>query len=116
MLPKQKSYIPRFALLIHVFNAIGNVDYDFYTISKESLLKAEKLSKYFIAMAKKVKMDSVEITQIRKVLKANDNKTTKEKFKILYDANKDLNVKEISEQLGVSVQMIYKYKKEVGNE
>lgn len=116
MLPKQKSYIPRFALLIHVFNAIGNDEYDFYSISKESILKAEKLSKYFIAMAKKVKIDSVEITQIRKVLKANDSKTSKEKFKILFYANKNLNVKEVSEQLGVSIQMIYKYKKEFSNE
>lgn len=111
MLPKQKSYIPRFALLIHVFNAIGQTTYDYFTISKGSILKAEKLSKYFIAMAKKVKLDSVEVSEMRKVLKANDSKTNKEKFKILYEANKDLNVKEVSEQLGVSVQMIYNYKK-----
>jgi hypothetical protein len=111
MLPKQKSYIPRFALLIHVFNAIGQTTYDYFTISKDSILKAEKLSKYFIAMAKKVKLDSVEVSEMRKVLKANDSKTNKEKFKILYEANKELNVKEVSEQLGVSVQMIYNYKK-----
>jgi hypothetical protein len=111
MLPKQKSYIPRFALLIHVFNAIGQTTYDYFTISKDSILKAEKLSKYFIAMAKKVKLDSVEVSEMRKVLKANESKTNKEKFKILYEANKELNVKEVSEQLGVSVQMIYNYKK-----
>ena len=60
MLPKQKSYIPRFSLLIHVFNAIGQTDYDLDVVSKESILKAEKLSKYFIAMAKKVKIYNLE--------------------------------------------------------
>ena len=69
MLPKQKSYIPRFALIIHVFNAIGQTGYNFDEVSKESILKAEKLSKYFIAMAKKVKVDSIEVVEIRKVLK-----------------------------------------------
>ena len=60
MLPKQKSYIPRFALLLHVFNGIGQTGYDYYEISKDSILKAERLSKYFIAMSKKVKIDSIE--------------------------------------------------------
>lgn len=47
MYPKQKSYIPRFALLIHVFDEFfdgGNT----LLISKESILKAEKLSKLSI--------------------------------------------------------------------
>lgn len=113
MLPKQKSYIPRFALLIHVFNSIGEFDYNLNEISKESILKAEKLSKYFIAMAKKVKIDSIEVSEIRKVLKQNDSKTAKEKFELLYKANQNLNKKEASEQLGISLRMIYKYIKEM---
>jgi len=116
MLPKQKSYIPRFALLINTFNGIGQFDYNLNEISKDSILKAEKLSKYFIAMAKKVKIDSIEVSDIRKAIKASEGKTNKEKFKMLYDANKNLNKKEVSEQLGVSLQMIYKYLKEIENE
>jgi hypothetical protein len=113
MLPKQKSYIPRFALLIHVFGAIGQTNYNLDEISVESILKAEKLSKYFIAMAKKVKVDSIEVSEIRKVLKVNDGKTNKDKFAALYKSNPALNKKEVSEQLGVSLQMIYKYVKEL---
>jgi hypothetical protein len=112
MLPKQKSYIPRFALLIHIFNSIGQIGYNLDEVSKDSILKAEKLSKYFVAMAKKVKIDSIEVSEIRKVLKTNDGKSNKEKFKLLFDANPELNKKEVSEQLGVSLQMIYKYIKE----
>ena len=113
MLPKQKSYIPRFALLINTFNGIGQTNYNIKEISKDSILKAEKLSKYFIAMAKKVKIDSIEVTEIRKVLNGNAGKTNKEKFLLLYNANSDLNKKEVSEQLGISLQMIYKYIKEI---
>ena len=113
MLPKQKSYIPRFSLLIHIFNGIGLPQYDFSKVSKESVLKAEKLSKYFIAMAKKIKIDSIENLEIKKVLKNNDTKTNREKFTILYKANPKLNKNEVAEQLGVSVQTIYKYIKGV---
>jgi len=113
MLPKQKSYIPRFALLLHVFNGIGQDSYNFESISKESILNAEKLSKYFIAMAKKVKIDSIEVAEIRTVIKSNYTKSSKEKFQILFEANPELNKKEVSEQLGVSLQMIYKYIKDL---
>ena len=109
MLPKQKSYIPRFSLLIHIFNGIGLAKYNFEKVSKESVLNAEKLSKYFIAMAKKIKIDSIENSEIKKVLKNNDAKSNREKFTILYKANPKLNKNEVAEQLGVSLQTIYKY-------
>jgi len=47
MIPKQKSYIPRFALLINSLNWYNdNLVNDLNKISKESILAAEKLSKY----------------------------------------------------------------------
>lgn len=110
MLPKQKSYIPRFALLIQAFE---NLDFEKRLISKESILKAEKLSKYFISMAKKIKIDSIEVAEMKGVISNNKTKTTKEKFEMLYLQNPNINKKEVSEQLGVSLQMIYKYIKEI---
>jgi hypothetical protein len=68
MLPKQKSYIPRFALLLNFLHfAFEGAQYDI--ISKESMIGAEKLSDYFTAMAKKVKIDANEKKEIRKILK-----------------------------------------------
>ena len=116
MLPKQKSYIPRFSLLVHALDCIYNNGPDLETVSKENILKAEKLSKYFVAMAKKIKVDSTEVRDIKTVLKDNKGKTNKELFRVLYNSNNDLNKKEVSEQLGVSVQMIYKYIKELKGE
>lgn len=115
MLPKQKSYIPRFALLINTFNSFFDETYktDIFTISKEAILSAEKLSKYFVAMAKKIKVNSIETNEIKTIIQSNKNKTTKEQFKELYKMNPNLNKKEVSENLGVSVQMIYKYIKEL---
>lgn len=115
MLPKQKSYIPRFALLINAFNSFFDTEYktDALTISKESILSAEKLSKYFVAMAKKIKVNSIETNEIKTIIQSNKNKSTKEQFKELYKMNPNLNKKEVSENLGVSVQMIYKYIKEI---
>jgi len=115
MLPKQKSYLPRFALLINAFNSFFDLEckMDALTISKESILSAEKLSKYFIAMAKKIKVNSIETNEIKTIIQSNKNKSTKELFLELYRKNPDLNKKEVSENLGVSVQMIYKYIKEL---
>jgi len=113
MLPKQKSYIPRFALLIQVFSDTERKVTERDLISKESILKAEQLSKYFIAMAKKIKIDSIETSEIKNVIVNNKGKSTKEKFQILYSQNPKLNKKETSEQLGVSLTMIYKYIKQL---
>lgn len=115
MLPKQKSYLPRFALLINVLDSFfdDTKKADALTISKDSILKAEKVSKYFIAMAKKIKVNSIETSEIKTIISTNKNKTNKEKFLELYKINPDLNKKEVAELLGVSLQMIYKYVKEI---
>jgi hypothetical protein len=116
MLPKQKSYIPRFALMINTMDGFLYQNKIPSEISKVSILKAEKLSKYFIAMAKKIKIDSIEVAEMKNVLTNNRTKTNKEKFEILFKSNPDLNKKEASEQLGVSLQMIYKYIKQIEDE
>jgi hypothetical protein len=113
MYPKQKSYIPRFALLIHVFNEFFSAGGNSLLINKESILKAEKLSKYFVATAKKVKVNSVEVNSIKNVINSNKNKSSKEQFNELYKINPNLNKKQVAESLGVSLQMIYKYLKEL---
>jgi len=115
MLPKQKSYVPRFALLIntlYAFNKSGDFS-DFSIISKESILGAEKLSKYFIAMARKIKINSLEVNFMKKSIKANEAKNTEEKFMEMFKANPNLNKAEAADLLGVSRQMIYKYMKKV---
>lgn len=111
MLPKQKSYIPRFALLINslsVFDRSGNPN-EFKTISIKSILAAEKLSDYFISMAKKIKISSSEIHDIKRVLSATSSLSLFDKFKALHKSNPNLNKKEAAEHLGVSRTMIYKY-------
>lgn len=115
MYPKQKSYIPRFSLLIHALDENFSAGGDILSVSKESVLKAEKLSKYFIAMAKKIKVNSIQTNEIKQTLNLNKNKSSKEKFIELYKQNPKLNKKEVSEILGVSLQMIYKYIKDFKN-
>lgn len=115
MLPKQKSYIPRFAMLINAFNLYveGCRDHKLFEVTKESILKAEKLSKYFIAMAKKIKVNSIEILDMKNVINANKTRTNKEKFEEMYKANPELNKKEAGELLSVSRQQIYRWVDEI---
>ena len=113
MLPKQKSYIPRFALIINTVDCLFSGNGNLLKVSKESILKAEKLSKYFIAMAKKIKINTVEKHEIKKTLELNTNKSNKEKFAILFKENPDLNRTEIGEMLNVTRNTIQRYIKEI---
>lgn len=104
MYPKQKSYIPRFALMIHVFTTIFDVQSE--DISKESMLKAEKLSDYFVSMAKKIKINSIETKGIRDIINDKANKDNFEKVKALYKNDEDFNRTEVSEILNLSRRTI----------
>jgi hypothetical protein len=106
MYPKQKSYIPRFALLLHVFDEFFSTGGKTLLISKESVLKAEKLSKYFIATAKKIKVNTTEVNEIRTTAKGGKN--TMEKLKAIWQENPDFNRSTVAELLGVSRVTIYK--------
>lgn len=102
MYPKQKSYIPRFACLIHVFDEYFSDGGNTLLISKESVLKAEKLSKYFIATAKKIKINSAEVSKLKSTIGLNKGKNEKEKLYEIWKENKKFNRSETAELLGIS--------------
>ena len=115
MYPKQKSYIPRFALLIHLFDSyVTNYKIDpFQEISKESMLKAEKLSDYFVSMAKKVKGDSLEGFSIKEYLKTNKLKPNKEKVQEIFKSMPNFNRKTVAVELNISTRSITNYINEI---
>lgn len=115
MYPKQKSYIPRFALLLHLFDSyVNNYKIDpFKDISKDSMLKAEKLSDYFVSMAKKVKGDSLEGFSIKEYLKTNKTKPNKEKVQEIFKAMPNFNRKTVAVELNISTRSITNYINEI---
>jgi hypothetical protein len=104
MYPKQKSYLPRFALLIHTLRSFFEDGIDTLIIDKESIVAAEKLSKYFVAMAKKIKVNSIEVSEIKTT--AKEGKTTLDKLKLIYKENPEFNRSKTAELLGISRQQI----------
>jgi|GEM_PF-1098546 len=112
MLPKQKSYIPRFALLLHVLGVHNQDEHNSSELSKYSILKAEKLSKYFIKMAQKIKINAKEVKGLKKIA-LDEKASNKEKIEKMYKADPDFNRSESAELLGISKRMIYKYLKEI---
>ena len=100
MYPKQKSYIPRFALLIHAFDENFSAGGNVLEVSKESVLKAEKLSKYFVATAKKLKLNNSVISNLKTTSKSGKNNF--EKLKLIYEENPDFNRSQTAEILGIS--------------
>jgi plasmid maintenance system antidote protein VapI len=69
-------------------------------ISKESILKAEKLSDYFVMNAKKIKIEAAEIKEIKTAMKGAE--TTFDKLLAIYKADSNFNRTKVAEQLGVS--------------
>jgi hypothetical protein len=114
MYPKQKSYIPRFALLINIFNSYFDDNLFALHVSRESMLKAEKLSNYFIANAKKIKVDSIEKNDIKVTIKKAE--TNADKIKALFLKDPNFNKNKLAELIGVSVQYVRKVTKQLENE
>jgi len=111
MLPKQKAYIPRFALILNSLWSFLDDNYKSGFIHKESILRAEKLSDYFINMAKLVKQDAKEKQDLIKISK--DGLTPFDKFKSMYQLDNELNRTVASELLEVSKRTIFRWIKEI---
>jgi hypothetical protein len=109
MLPKQKSYIPRFALIMQFIWSSENEDYTVATIRKESLLRAERLSEYFINMSKLVKMDVKEKNDMRVISRSTGSLDPFDQFKAMYKINPDINRTMASEILEVSRKTIQRW-------
>lgn len=107
MLSKQKSYVPRLALIL---NCLWGYDsgYDFYWVRKEIMLKAEKLSNYFIAMSKKIKVNMIENMELKDVVKELKGRPNSEIVHAVHASNPDFNKSELAELLNISRQAIYK--------
>lgn len=109
--PKQKAYIPRLALLLNVFNSFFYDGMMVLDVTKESILNAEKLSNYFVANAKKIKIETKEKGDMKNSVKSGKNNA--EKIQIMYAIDPDFNRTKIAELLGVSVQYVRKVLKQI---
>lgn len=111
MLPKQKSYIPRFALMIHLMNNFEQMTIP-ELITKETILKAFELSKYFIRQAQKVKVSEKETRSIQAIITKNKDSSPKDLFKLMFDKGEKLNYTKVAEILGVDRSSLYNWAKE----
>ena len=116
MLPKQKTYVPRFALLLNCLHSWDNGEHIVNNVNAEAVLLAEKLSDYFIKMAKKVKADSTEYVEMKKVTFDRAAKSDFDRFKLMYKADKELNRTQAADILNKSRQTINTWIKTIENE
>lgn len=116
MYPKQKAYIARFSLLIHVFNDYFTDGGNALEISKDSMLKAIKLSNYFIETAKKIKNTSTEVNEYKRIIGLNKSKSRRDQVKAIWKSERDFNKSEVAGIIGVSRMTIHRYIKEFENE
>lgn len=111
MLSKQKSYVPRFALILHCLNCY-TTGTPFGWVDKKTILDAEKLSNYFIAMSKKIKTNMIENGELRDIVRSMKGSSNAEIVKMCHESNPDFNRVELAELLNISRQAIYKHLKQ----
>lgn len=111
VLPKMKSYVARFALLLDVLYIYAE-DKELFEISERAILNAEKLADYFILMAKKNKFATMENNEILDTIKFSGKHTAYDKFCAIYASKPDFNRSKVAEELNVSRQTIANWVKD----
>ena len=115
ILPKQKTYLPRFAILLHVLTCYDNGEVFTAPIEKETILNAERLVDYFIGMAEKVMQDGVEYNKLRASAGDKIVRPDAERFAAMYAINPNLKRTEAASLLKVSRSQIYKWITQIEN-
>ena len=108
MLPKQKAYVCRFASIINTLASHSDKSINKDVIEVESVLKAEKLSKYFVSMNKKLIVESIKRNKSKIVL--DKKRSSEENFRAVYKKNPNVTNKDIATLIGVSLSTIKRYK------
>jgi hypothetical protein len=110
MLSKQKSYVPRLALILHCLYAY-DTGKGFGWIDKQTMLAAEKLSNYFIAMSKKIKISMIESMGLKELIQSMKGEPIQEIVKSIFEQIPDANKGEVAEILNISKRSVYNYLK-----
>ncbi len=113
MLPKQKAYICRFSLIINTLASHSDKSINKDVIEAESVLKAERLSKYFVSMNKKLIVESRKRNKSKILI--DKKKSNEENFRAVFKKNPNMTSKELATLIGVSRRTITKYKNNFNN-
>ena len=110
MLSKQKSYLARFCLLLSCIWAYDG-QFEYENVSKDIILKAEKLSDYFIAMSRKIKVNILETSELKTLIKSMAGDSKENIIKAIFTTYPEAKKSEVAEMLNCSRKTIYKYLK-----
>lgn len=103
-LSKMKTYVPRFALLFSIIDAIGNDGY--IEVEPIHMEKARRVSNYFINTARNVFNANSEVLDIKEVESSLKGKRKEEKIFALLE--KGFKKSEIAKYYGIPRQAVYR--------
>ena len=94
---------------LYAYESGGNWD----IVQKKAVTNSEKLSDYYIKMAKKNKLETIEESEIRKSIKNSGKISAQDQFIAAYTQNPNLNRSKLAENLNVSRVTINKWIKQI---
>ncbi|MGH2622085.1 MAG: DUF3987 domain-containing protein [Sphingobacterium sp.] len=115
---KMKSYIPRFAILLDFLNKFNgkNNPNDFMEVSEESMVRAEKLYSYFVAMSRKCKNSVQGTDTMNFLLEKTKGKKAFDRFKVIYSSDNEINKTQIAVKLNVSRRTVINWANKIDKE
>ena len=113
MFPKQKAYIPRFALMLHIFNTFVDEKSLTLEIQENCVIGAKKISDYFVNNAKKIKVGNKISKEIDAEIFNNKNKNDRDICIELFKKNPKLKKADLASKFKVSRMTINRRLEEV---
>ena len=110
MLAKQKSYIPRFALILNTISAFhegGNIT----LITADNIIKAERLSDYFFEMNQKMILSNMENAETKKIIYESKGDIINQLKSIVAMQGTEFNKTAVAKELNISRKTLHKYLK-----
>ena len=110
MFSKQRTYIPRFALILEFVSNIYE-DRHVNVISKKTIKDATELSNYFISMAKNNKIENKQNNTLSSFISKHKDKPIKELVKMMIKQFPNAKKKDLADSLDISRQTLHRYTK-----
>ncbi len=107
MFAKQRTYIPRFALLLEVVNCLFE-DYHPNVVTDKSIKDATELSNYFISMAKNNKAENKQSCKLTDFIKKHKDKPIKELSVLIVKSFPKAKKADLATALDISRMQLYR--------
>lgn len=107
-IPKMKSYLPRFSLLLNTLDAVHNGT-NMTVISLKSVKDSFKLVNYFIDNNVRIITLNTDLAETNEIMNSKRGLSNIDKLRAIMKSGKDFNKAQVARELNISRTLLYSY-------